>query len=385
MKGLQCPFTGRQLTDQELETLKRGRLPHNDFNLRLTITSLHSLDIGESQGSDAQDINPQTYFEDLVSTFTSDENLPRVGIVPDSLDGPISDTIPLYGLDGDGRPSLPKDTVSGEGYALALRVLPRMLYCNLCIRLQQEKSSILESKTTDDSQMERVSSLLIRYATFKRNQNAITKDLTAAEKSVLDAMMRRNFPSSSDISASDHDSASQPSEDVRDPESASQPRDHLHDLESSSSPRPQGTAKNLHKKALIPRTRMAISTIYNRIRGITSNNPVRADPEEDVTINDIELKEREFYKSQRRDRVARRLGMRNRLIAAVFGGLSLIVPMLIMAIHPSHVKTLVTSSVAVLLFAVGLAWKSTAKIETLLATTAAYAAVMVVFVGVNSN
>ena len=198
-------------------------------------------------------------------------------------------------------------------------------------------------------------------------------------------MMRRNFPSSSDISASDHDSASQQSEDVRDPESASQPRDHLHDLESSSSPRPQGTAKNLHKKALIPRTRMAISTIYNRIRGITSNNPVRADPEEDVTINDIELKERDFYKSQRRDRVARRLGMRNRLIAAVFGGLSLIAPMLIMAIRPSQVKTLVTSSVAVLLFAVGLAWKSTAKIETLLATTAAYAAVMVVFVGVNSN
>ncbi|CAO1602662.1 hypothetical protein XANCAGTX0491_006267 [Xanthoria calcicola] len=129
---------------------------------------------------------------------------------------------------------------------------------------------------------------------------------------------------------------------------------------------------------------MAISTIYDRIRGITSNNPVRADTE-DVTIDDIELKEREFYKSQRRDRVARRLGMRNRLIAAAFGGLSLIVPMLIMAICPSQAKTLVTSSVAVLLFAVGLAWKSMAKIETLLATTAAYAAVMVVFVGVNSN
>ena len=194
-------------------------------------------------------------------------------------------------------------------------------------------------------------------------------------------MMRRNFPSSS---ASDHDSASQPSEDVRDPESASQPGDDLHDLESSSSPRPQITAKNLQNKALLPRTRMAISTIYNRIRGITSNNPVRADTEA-VTIDDIELKEREFYKSQRRDRVARRLGMRNRLIAAVFGGLSFIAPMLIMAIRPSQVKTLVTSSVAVLLFAVGLAWKSTAKIETLLATTAAYAAVMVVFVGVNSN
>ena len=163
MKGLQCPFTGRQLTDQELETLKRGRLPHNEYNLRLTITCPHGLDIGESQGPDAQDINPQTYFEDLVSTFTSDENLPRVGIVPDGRDGPIADTIPLYGLDGDGRPSLPKDTVSGEGYALALRVLPRMLYCNLCVRLQQEMSSMLESKTTDDFQMERISSLLIRY------------------------------------------------------------------------------------------------------------------------------------------------------------------------------------------------------------------------------
>lgn len=196
--------------------------------------------------------------------------------------------------------------------------------------------------------------------------------------------MRRNFPSSSELSISDHDSDSQPSEDIRDPESASQPREDLHDLESSSSPRPQGSAKNLHKKALIPRTRMAISTIYDWIRGMTSNIPVRADPE-DVTIDDIELKEREFYKSQRRDRVARRLGMRNRLIAAVFGGLSLIVPMLIMAIRPSQVKPLVTSSVAVLLFAVGLAWKSTAKIETLLATTAAYAAVMVVFVEVNSN
>lgn len=77
--------------------------------------------------------------------------------------------------------------------------------------------------------------------------------------------------------------------------------------------------------------------------------------------------------------------MRTRFVAAVSGGLSLIVPMLIMAINPSQIKTLVTSSVAVLLFSLGLAWKSSAKTETLLATTATYAAVMVVFVGVNSN
>ncbi|KAL8759946.1 MAG: hypothetical protein Q9199_000414 [Rusavskia elegans] len=261
-------------------------------------------------------MNPQTYFEDLVSTFTSDESLPRIGIVPDGPAGPLPDTIPLYGLDGDGRPSLPQGTVSGEGFALALRVLPRMLYCNLCVRLQQEMGSMLESKTTDDTQVER---------------------------------------------------ASQPWEDTGDLDLASRPREGVHDLESSSSPTPQGTAANVQKDTLIPRTKIAISTIYDWIRGTASDNAARADTE-DVTMDDIELKEREFYKSQRRERIARRLGMVNRLIAALLGGLSVIVPMLIVAINSSQVKTLVTSNVAVLLFSLGLAWKSTAKIETLLAT-----------------
>lgn len=59
--------------------------------------------------------------------------------------------------------------------------------------------------------------------------------------------------------------------------------------------------------------------------------------------------------------------------------------MLIMAIHPSQLKTLVTASVAVVLFSLVVAWQSSAKMETLLATTAAYAAVLVVFVGTNSS
>ncbi|KAL8832886.1 MAG: hypothetical protein Q9170_004688 [Blastenia crenularia] len=84
-------------------------------------------------------------------------------------------------------------------------------------------------------------------------------------------------------------------------------------------------------------------------------------------------------------RVERKRGMKNRFIAAIVGGLSIIVPMLVMAIHPSQLKTLVTAGVAVLLLAVGLAWKSSAQVEVLLGTTAAYAAVIVVFVGVNSN
>lgn len=92
-----------------------------------------------------------------------------------------------------------------------------------------------------------------------------------------------------------------------------------------------------------------------------------------------------FQRFRRIDRLERKLGLNDRMIAAVLGGLSLIAPMLIMAINPSKVKTLVTSSMAVLLFSVGLAWKSTAKTEALLGTAAAYAAVMVVFVGISST
>lgn len=91
----------------------------------------------------------------------------------------------------------------------------------------------------------------------------------------------------------------------------------------------------------------------------------------------------------------------DRLAMAVIGGISLVVPMLIMALHRSRVVSLVTTSLAVTLFAVLLAswpllskhfpWEKTideptASEETLgskdvLLATAAYAAVLVVFVG----
>ncbi|KAL8721408.1 MAG: hypothetical protein Q9181_007711 [Wetmoreana brouardii] len=92
-----------------------------------------------------------------------------------------------------------------------------------------------------------------------------------------------------------------------------------------------------------------------------------------------------YNRSRGKDRLARKFEMKSRLLAAVFGGLSLVGPMLIMAIRPSQVKTLITSSAAVLLFSLGLACTSSAKTETLLGTTAAYAAVMVVFVGLNTK
>jgi hypothetical protein len=67
---------------------------------------------------------------------------------------------------------------------------------------------------------------------------------------------------------------------------------------------------------------------------------------------------------------------------ALFGGVALIIPVLIMAFHPTRNTCLITSIVATLLFALILSFEardSTGK--DVLTATAAYAAVLVVFLG----
>lgn len=74
-----------------------------------------------------------------------------------------------------------------------------------------------------------------------------------------------------------------------------------------------------------------------------------------------------------------------RLWMGILGGLALIGPMLLMVLHKDLLTTLVTTSVATLLFAVALALLGTRlRGETVLASVAAYAAVLVVFVGTSS-
>lgn len=90
-------------------------------------------------------------------------------------------------------------------------------------------------------------------------------------------------------------------------------------------------------------------------------------------------------RTQRLNRMEQQRGTYRRFAAAVLGGLSVNVPMLVMAINPSKVKDLVAASVAVVLFALGLAWKPSAQVKTLLGTAAAFAAVLAGFVGVNGN
>ncbi|KAH7384517.1 hypothetical protein BKA66DRAFT_608708 [Pyrenochaeta sp. MPI-SDFR-AT-0127] len=72
-----------------------------------------------------------------------------------------------------------------------------------------------------------------------------------------------------------------------------------------------------------------------------------------------------------------------RFLIALFGGLALVVPMLIMKLHEDRTTALATTSIAVLLFAVCIATFSNALPEFIVSAVAAYAAVLVVFVGVS--
>ena len=76
----------------------------------------------------------------------------------------------------------------------------------------------------------------------------------------------------------------------------------------------------------------------------------------------------------------------NRMAMATFGGLTLIVPMLIMVMDPRKLTTIVTTSVFTLAIGLILAfWMDEAESKDMIAATAAYAAVLVVFVGSGSN
>ena len=79
---------------------------------------------------------------------------------------------------------------------------------------------------------------------------------------------------------------------------------------------------------------------------------------------------------------ARKNAFWERLSMGLFGGVALIAPMLIMTLRSSRTTSLVTASTAVILFALVLAFfanKSAGK--DVLLSTAAYAAVLIVFVG----
>jgi hypothetical protein len=86
-----------------------------------------------------------------------------------------------------------------------------------------------------------------------------------------------------------------------------------------------------------------------------------------------------YHNKQQREREFWR-----RLRMALFGGVALVGPMLIMVLYKHLLTSLLTVSLSVFLFALVVAVFSTGTPENVLTAVAAYAAVLVVFVGASS-
>lgn len=98
-----------------------------------------------------------------------------------------------------------------------------------------------------------------------------------------------------------------------------------------------------------------------------------------------ELDLRELNQHRRRRR-AEMKALIQRILMGLFGGIALICPVLIMALCPSQNTNLITVSLATIVFAILLAiGASDSTGKDVLAATAAYTAVLVVFFGTNSS
>jgi VIT1/CCC1 family predicted Fe2+/Mn2+ transporter len=100
---------------------------------------------------------------------------------------------------------------------------------------------------------------------------------------------------------------------------------------------------------------------------------------DDVILPPVPYRTRKYHK---RDVSFREFW--TRFYMAFFGGLALVGPMLIMVLYKRRYTPIVTVSVSVFLFAVAVAAFSPEKPTTVLGVVAAYAAVLVVFLGTSS-
>ena len=121
---------------------------------------------------------------------------------------------------------------------------------------------------------------------------------------------------------------------------------------------------------------------------IQSGNDVELSPSRKLEYVELTAGNLGFRELDQQGRIlrAQKKAFTERIIMAMFGGLALIGPMLIMVLHPSRNTSVITVSAATFLFAFALAvFAKDSAGKDVLAATAAYAAVLVVFVGTSSS
>jgi VIT1/CCC1 family predicted Fe2+/Mn2+ transporter len=99
------------------------------------------------------------------------------------------------------------------------------------------------------------------------------------------------------------------------------------------------------------------------------------------TKEEIRLRGNDYYQGRPPTIYSSFVDRLARFIMAFVGGAALLIPMAIMVFNSSLNKSLITTCVAVILFAGFLAFGISASNQDTLAATATYAAVLVVFVG----
>jgi hypothetical protein len=101
----------------------------------------------------------------------------------------------------------------------------------------------------------------------------------------------------------------------------------------------------------------------------------------DACTNEMQLRGREL-RTLDQLRQTYRLKFKDRASMALFGGLVVIAPMLIMSLHPTKLTNLLTTSTFVVAVSLVLALvMENAEGKDIITATAAYAAILVVFVG----
>ncbi|KAE8444273.1 hypothetical protein EG329_000680 [Mollisiaceae sp. DMI_Dod_QoI] len=297
----------------------------------------------------------ESFFNSFASYHLRTTNLPVVidetGLSDSGNDDNDETSLPLFdGLnDLGGSDVLTEKSLEGpSGEILALRKMVEMNKSFALAEMRYELSLIREKGTTDSDQMARIRRMLVDFAILK--DSSIKRALEHEERRLIELRCEehvRLYPRFPNALAGQNTMLSLAEQTQVEAQAAEKERKHLNFREQLQAlSKPGGFAK---------------------WAGMNTASV------------DSYLFEREH------DRTIRRADFPKRFLICIGAVIGLIVPMVIMVLNPSVNKSLITSSIATILVAAVIAWNSSGKPHELLSATAAYTAVLVIFVGFHTS
>ncbi|KAF6798249.1 hypothetical protein CSOJ01_12719 [Colletotrichum sojae] len=361
------------------------------------------------------------YFQSLVASSLNTRNLPAVTTATDFHQ---DETAPLYPFATDHLITS-QDLGGDHGTALALELAIKLQKCHIAAKIRSQMIKVAEDGSTSDTDLKRMRGLLFKLNNQYQLRSELGPHRDVVLKSRLDAgdLFPRDVADENEVTVHFETPQDGPGEQGRG------------DSRSRGSRRANQQPRRLHfirnvlgrfKRRFRSRDADARSDTVpywpyanaNRARALEEGPPAASGYEHGsvakvmkstaavivlivcfvpelikLLLQNSEKTPRrkwrttikEAYKNQVQGlEYARKTGFPQRLGAALVGGLSLITPMLIMSLDPSLKKSLITTSVFILVFGFVLAWRTSMQAGDVLTATATYAAVLVVFTGVSN-